>query len=93
MLAGLETAKPGDAILTEHRSNLDRTLIPVQRDDLFSFEGVVWPPPIATVMGLVRTPFTLREVLQSAAKVGDLSTGDVLRATEILLAAGLLAWM
>ncbi len=103
MLAGLETAKPGDTILAEHRSNLDRTLGPsLPRDGLYSFEGVTWPPSVMTVMDLVRKPVTLREVLQAAAKQqtthqasgeqGPLSTGDVLRALEILLAAGLAAW-
>ena len=104
MLAGLETAKPGDTILAEHRSNLDRTLGPsLPRDGLYSFEGVTWPPSITAVMDLVRKPVTLREILQTAAKkgaslvpaqdgIGPLSTGDVLRAIEILLAAGLVAW-
>lgn len=104
MLAGLETAKPGDAILAEHRSNLDRTLAPAQpRDGLHAFEGVSWPPSVASVIDLVRTPVRLREVLQTAAKqalprvdphehTGALSTGDILRAVEILLAAGLVAW-
>jgi eukaryotic-like serine/threonine-protein kinase len=94
MLAGLETAKPGDSILEEYRSNLDRVLRPsLPRDDLFSFEGVNWPPAITAVQDLVRRPVTLREVLTTAARSGGaLGTGDVLRATEILVAAGLIAW-
>ncbi|MDF2696483.1 MAG: serine/threonine protein kinase, partial [Labilithrix sp.] len=93
MLAGLETAKPGDSILTEHRVSLDRTLGPVtRRDGLVPFDGVTWPEVIATVRELVREPMTLREALQAAAKRGNLSTGDVLRSIEILLAAGLVAW-
>ncbi|MBX3221160.1 MAG: serine/threonine protein kinase [Labilithrix sp.] len=93
MLAGLETAKPGDTLLTEHRADLDRVLGPSSpRDDLFSFEGVTWPPVIVKLLELVRKPVTLREVLQNAAKGGVLSTGDVLRAAEVLLAAGLVAW-
>ena len=113
MLAGLETAKPGDAILAEHRPNLDRTLGPaLPKDGLYSFDDVTWPEVISSVMDLVRRPVTLREVLQRAAKQGasrgdarqeppagagvvtsgPLGTGDVLRAIEILLAAGLVAW-
>lgn len=93
MLAGLETAKPGDTLLAEHRADLDRVLGPSSPSDaLFSFEGVTWPPPIAGLLELVQRPVTLREVLQAAAKGGVLSAGDVLRATEILLAARLLAW-
>ncbi len=92
MLAGLETAKPGDAILAEHRDDLDRILGPSSRDDLSSFEGLTWPPAIAAVLDLVRRPVTLREVLQTAARGGTLSPGDVLRAAEVLFAAGLIAW-
>lgn len=93
MLAGLETAKPGDTILAEHRDDLDRMLGPsLPRDDVFTFGGVTWPPTIAAVLDLVRRPVTLREVLQAAARGGALSAGDVLRAAEVLFAAGLIAW-
>lgn len=93
MLAGLETAKPGDTILADHRPNLDRTIGPsVPREGARAFEGVAWPVVVASVLELVKAPAPLREVLQSAAKARTLTTGDVLRATEILLAAGLLAW-
>ena len=94
ILAGLETAKPGDAILDEHRQNLERRLGPaVPRGDVFSLEGVVWPPVITRVIELVRGPVSLREVLIGAVRSGGLlSTGDVLRGIEILLAAGLVAW-
>jgi eukaryotic-like serine/threonine-protein kinase len=94
MLAGLETAKPGDSIVDEHRGNLDQLLGPAApRDDLFSFDAVTWPASVARVLELVRRPTTLRDVLTNAAKYsGMLSMGDILRATEILLAAGLLTW-
>lgn len=94
MLAGLETAKPGDAILDEYRPYLDRVLGPaVPRDDLFSFTHVTWPTSVEMVQELLRKPTTLRDVLTTVACSGGLlSTGDVLRAIEILLAAGLAAW-
>lgn len=94
MLAGLETAKPGDSILEEHRAELDRVLAPTPtRDDLFVLEGVIWPPTIAAVQAIVRRPVSLRDVLTTAARSGGvLTTGDALRALEILLAAGLLAF-
>jgi hypothetical protein len=94
MLAGLETAKPGDAMLDEHRVNLDRVLGPaIPHDDLFSFEGVSWPPIVTKVQEIMRRPATLREVLTNAAMSGGtLSMGDILRAIEILLTAGLVAW-
>lgn len=94
MLAGLETAKPGEAIVAEHRSNLDRELsLSLPRDGLSLLEGVIWPPTVTSVIGVVeRGPLTLRRVLQGAMKQGTLSMGDVLRAVEILLAADLVAW-
>jgi serine/threonine-protein kinase len=93
MLAGLETAKPGDAILRQYRPNLDRMLGPaLPQDDLFSFDNVTWPPVVTGVVALVRKPLSLREVLQKAATEATLGAGDVLRAVEILLAAGLLIW-
>lgn len=93
MLAGLETAKPGDQIVQEYRGDLDRLIGPASpRDDLMSFDGITWPPSVASLLQAITRPFFLRELLQGAAKGGTLSAGDVLRGIEILLAAGLVAW-
>ncbi|MBX3226719.1 MAG: serine/threonine protein kinase [Labilithrix sp.] len=93
MLAGLETAKPGDAIINEHRDDLDRNLGPAPpRDDLMAFESVIWPPAVTNVRELVRRPTKLRDLMQYAAKHRSFPPGDILRAIEILLAAGLLEW-
>jgi serine/threonine protein kinase len=93
MLAGLETAKPGEAVQNDHRENLDRTLSPTPpRDDLFAFEQVIWPPAVTGVRELLRRPTKLRELLQYAHKHRNFIAGDVLRAVEILLAAGLIEW-
>ncbi len=90
MLAGLETAKPGDSVLAEHRANLDRTLGPARGS--YSFDGVVWPRSVVAVLDQLRRPATLRETLQASTKVGLGSSGEVLRAIEILLAARLVGW-
>lgn len=93
MLAGLETAKPGDAILSEHRADLDRVLSPAPpRDDLFAFESVIWPPAVTSVRELLRRPTKLRDLLQYAQKHRNFAPGDILRAVEILLAANLIEW-
>ena len=92
MLAGLETAKPGDSILSEHRGNLDRLIGLGRADRAAAVGGVMWPTPVATVLDMIRSPATLRETLQIAARTPMMSTGDVLRSVEILLAAGLLSW-
>ncbi|HVJ90341.1 MAG TPA: serine/threonine-protein kinase [Labilithrix sp.] len=89
MLAGLETAKPGDTIVAEHRPNLDRVL--ARAEGIAAFEGVTWPSTVASVTELLRKSATLRELLQ-AARMGTLAPGDVLRAVEILLSARLVVW-
>jgi serine/threonine-protein kinase len=93
MLAGLETAKPGDTIMTEHRPNLDRTLSPTPaRDDLLAIESVIWPPAVTAVREILQRPTKLRDLLQFATKNRSFSTGDLLRAVDLLLAAGLAEW-
>jgi hypothetical protein len=92
MLAGLEAAKPGESPMESARNDLDRTLVtPRASDDLFTLDGVVWPQTVARVQSLVKAPTTLREAIK-AARASGLESGDVLRAVEILLAAGLVKW-
>jgi serine/threonine-protein kinase len=93
MLAGLETAKPGDSILAEHRPNLDRLVGPARTDRGARLADAAWPRPVAAVLDLLREPLPLRELLQVAARQATVSTGDVLRAIEILIAGGLVGWM
>ncbi len=92
MLAGIETAKPGDMLLPENRADLDRALVAQGSSEDGAYDAVTWPPAIARVIELTRAPTTLRDVLQTAAKQGTLTSGDVMRATDILMAAGLLAF-
>ncbi len=92
MLAGLEVAKPGESPLEAARNHLDRTLMKqASNDDLFTLDEVVWPPTVARVQALVKGPMTLRDVIKGARAAG-LESGDVLRAIEILVAAGLVKW-
>jgi serine/threonine-protein kinase len=95
MLAGLEASKPTDAPVDEYRPRLDHVLAPGTGqigNELFTLGDVQWPPVVARVRALLREPKKLRDVLQAAAKIGQLTAGDVLRAVEILLAANLLRW-
>jgi serine/threonine-protein kinase len=93
MLAGLEAAKPGEAPLEEHRASFDRVLAPAKgnKDELIS-ESVTWPPLVVKMIEQITRPAKLRDILRGAAKGGDMTAGDALRAIEILLAAGLLEW-
>ncbi len=93
MLAGLEAAKPGDQLLEDRRGDLDLLLTPGGgTDELFPLETLVWPAMISRVLGIVRQPIKLRDVLKTAARTGSMTAGDVLRALEILLVAGLVRW-
>ncbi|MDB4945409.1 MAG: serine/threonine protein kinase [Labilithrix sp.] len=92
VLAGLEAAKPGDSPLEEHRHHLDRVVAMRDQADGRPFDPINWPPLVARVQALVRVPTPLRDVLIAAAKLGGTSAGDVLRALEILHAAGIVGW-
>ncbi|MEZ4264015.1 MAG: DUF4388 domain-containing protein, partial [Polyangiaceae bacterium] len=93
MLAGLEAARPGDLPLESYRARLDRGLGPVAASGPnASLQEYGWPPIVARTRALVTQPRPLREVLKAAARAGGLTVGDVLRACEILLAAGVIAW-
>jgi serine/threonine-protein kinase len=93
ILAGLEAAKPGDMLVEEHRTNLDRTIARSDMGDvLISLEGITWPEAVEEVRVLFDDPTTLREALSGVANAGSLQPGEVLRALELLLAAGLLAY-
>ena len=92
MLAGLEVAKPGESSLELVRNDLDRTLTrQAKSDDLFTLDGILWPPIVTRVQSVVTGPTTLRDVIK-AARAAGLESGDVVRAVEILLAAGLVKW-
>lgn len=91
LVAGLETAKPGDTILAEHRPNLDRIIVPGAGAPA-ALVHASWPPALAAVLEHARGPAPLRWVLQSAIRSEGVSAGDALRGIEILVAARLLAW-
>lgn len=89
MLAGLEAAKPGDTPLEEYRDALDDVLAPAEPEGaLAALADHTWPSMVARVRSLLTQPRPLREVLKAAARAGGMTVGDVLRAIEILLAAG-----
>lgn len=49
-------------------------------------------PAFAHVLGVLREPQTMRNLLGSAQGTGTVSPDDVTRATEVLLACGILSW-
>ncbi len=91
MLAGLEVARPGESPIDAFRARFDHRLGPAPADDLFTLDGAAWPPSVAHLLSVARRPMALRELLTAASR-NDFTTGDLLRALEILLAAGLLVW-
>jgi eukaryotic-like serine/threonine-protein kinase len=93
MLAGLEAARPGEVPVDDHRADFDRVVqMAATTDDLFSLDGVQWPPAVTRVQALIKQPVKVRDLLKAAARAGELTAGDALRGLDILLAAGLAAW-
>ncbi len=88
MLAGLESAMPAESPLDRYRDRLDDVLTPVKS----AFGDVTWPPPVQRLLSIVTSPKSLRDVLKATTRTGASSAGDALRALEVLLAAGALAW-
>jgi serine/threonine-protein kinase len=88
MVAGLESAYPAEAPIDRWRDRLDKVLLPKRG----ALSDAVWPAVVQRLQALVTSPMPLREVLKAAARAGAQGAGDALRAVEILLAAGLLAW-
>ncbi len=90
ILAGLEAREPTDSPVERYRTHLDRTLLPTPRNPLA--ENLVWPPVVQSVIiGTVRA-VSLRDLLLSIVKPGQVGAGDVLRAVELLLAAKIIVW-
>ncbi len=90
MLAGLEAAQPGDEPLQAMLPSMDKVLRPgTGTDELFTLDGVVWPPPIERVRQLADAPRTLKSLVGEATSAGN-DVNDVLRAVQILVAAHLI---
>jgi serine/threonine-protein kinase len=92
MLAGLEAAQPGEVPVTTFRPYLDATVGPstTARPRL---RMVSWPPLVQRVLELAQEPLPLRELLANAARPGEATPADALRALQVLLAGKLLAWL
>ncbi len=90
ILAGLEAREPTDSPVERYRTHLDRTLLPTPRDPLT--EHLVWPPVVQSVVAGTIRAVSLRDLLLSTVKPGQVGAGDVLRAVELLLAAKIIVW-
>jgi eukaryotic-like serine/threonine-protein kinase len=88
MLAGLESALPGEAPIERYRDRLDAVIGPLEH----AMPDVTWPPTIQRVLHIVTSPKPLREVLKAATRAGASSAGDTLRALEILFASKMIGW-
>jgi eukaryotic-like serine/threonine-protein kinase len=86
MLAGLEAARSAYGFVEEHRGSFDRVVAPVATN---AFAGVTWPPTVAKVLEASSRQGKLRDVIAAAAPLPE---PDVLRALDVLLAAGLRTW-
>ncbi len=90
LVAGAEAAKPGDAPLDAYRERFDQVVQRGSLDHQGLARGIAWPPLLAEVQKLGSVGLPLRDLLKRKVATGS-SAPDVLRALEVLLAAGLLA--
>jgi serine/threonine-protein kinase len=88
LLAGMETASPGEAPLEAWRARLSDVVSPAAAPPA-KLVSAAWPPAIKRVLELVSRPQPLRELLSTFAAGGSSTANDALRALEILLAARL----
>ncbi|WP_394826997.1 serine/threonine protein kinase [Pendulispora albinea] len=93
MIAGLEASWPDDSPLERYESRFDDVLTRTEPTRRALAKGVKWPPLVGGVLTLCAAPegVTVRDLLQKTCG-GVLGSGDVLRAVEILLAAGFVGW-
>ncbi len=86
MLAGLTAAQPEATLIIDTAEQAFDTLhpLPARRQ----MDMVVWPAVVAKVIDLTATPRTLGEVVHLATLSTDVNPADVMRAIQIVIAAG-----
>ncbi len=89
MVAGLEAEMPGNVPLDRYRGHLSRVLR--LRPPPPELAAVTWPPSVSRLRALREAPLALRELLRLGAQSGAAAT-DLLRAVEVLTAAGVAAF-
>jgi serine/threonine-protein kinase len=87
IVAGLEAAYPGETPLAMWRGRLDAPVAPT--DATPRLQSASWPPVARRVLEAVDQPRPLRDLLAILAGDGKTNANDVLRALEVLAAAGL----
>lgn len=92
ILAGMSARRPGDSAMDVFHAHLAREIQRGAPKSSHISQRVKWPPLVAAVASACASPVPLREVLRRMTSSGTLSIGAVLRAVEVLLAAGLLRW-
>jgi serine/threonine-protein kinase len=91
LFAGVEAASPGDAPLNEWRPKLDAVVSPAApaSSAASKLRSLTWPPVAKRLLEFVDGPRKVREILTATAHAGAVTGNDVLRALEVLVAAGL----
>src|SRR5262249_29140171 len=90
IVAGLEAAYPGETPLAMWRGRLDAAVAPAEAATP-RLQAASWPPVARRVLETVDQPRPLRDLLALLAGDGKTNANDVLRAVEVLAAAGLVA--
>jgi serine/threonine-protein kinase len=91
LFAGVEAASPGDAPLHEWRPKLDAVVSPAAPTSSATsrLRDLAWSPVAKRLLEFVDGPRKVREILAATAHAGAVTGNDVLRALEVLAAAGL----
>jgi serine/threonine-protein kinase len=90
IVAGVESALPGEAIAAAWRDHLDDVIAPAPTPRP-RVHAAPWPPLIRRVLDGFQGPRRVREVLSMVASDGETLGTDTLRAIDILLEAKLLS--
>jgi serine/threonine-protein kinase len=88
IVSGLEAAYPGETPLVTWRGRLDAVVAPATGSPP-RLLAASWPPVARRLIDAVDAPRSLRDLLANLAGDGKTNANDVLRALEVLAAAGL----
>jgi hypothetical protein len=88
IVAGLEAAYPGETPLVTWRGRLDAVVAPADAAPP-RLRTAAWPPVARRLIESLNEPRSLRDLLATLAGDGTTNANDVLRALEVLAAAGM----
>lgn len=89
MLAGLESAFPGETLVEHYRDLLDRPFAPVRPPPDYA-KSVTWPAPVLHILGALGAGRVLGEAFDELYAKRGMSPGDALRALLVGTSGGII---